>query len=357
MKNFFMTMALVAMVATSCSNDDASLATISGPQKSVKVSLENVITTRVKDEMIPNSSKVVLNECQVFFVGGDGMLYTGKDVNGGNTVTHYFTTAPLQSEDYHFLPPAVQKVVVVGNYGSEISAASLNDIKTLVAKAEQQQDDENLLVYGEAELVPITTEDKHGNSYKADVSVKPLVARIEVGGFACDFSDTPLYDEVKITMLALNNYYEEMTIGGTLSKLNSTSIVSSNVYPFFNSTDAKAYTKDEISVTLTPDAPSAGFDDGKYLVYHTFAGSVPQLVVRITGVKDGAESPLYLATNSFTSNGAKVNAFEAGSIYRMKFNGEDRFAFDEEDLNQPEKCVDVAVEAAQWVVVNVTPEF
>lgn len=58
--------AISAIVATSCSKDDVP--NVSAPQKSVKFSLENVISTRGWDGMI-SASKVQLNNCQVFFVG------------------------------------------------------------------------------------------------------------------------------------------------------------------------------------------------------------------------------------------------------------------------------------------------
>ena len=346
MKNFFMMLAMVAFVATSCSKDDAPQNKTASSQKSVKFSLENVISTRGVDAMIPSSTRVVLNDCQVFFVGGDGSLYTGKNSDGSADATQYFTTAPTGTLAFHFLPAAVQKVVVVGNYGSKINPANLNAIKAIATEASAQQDDANLLVYGEATLVAMT-DDGHGNTYKAEVSVKPLVSRIEVGGFICDFSDQPLYDQINITMLALNNYYGNATIGGTLSNYSSTAITSSSVYPFFNDTTAPAYSKDVVSgVSLTPAAPSVDFNkEDQYIVYHTFAGDIPQLVVRIAGHKDGVESPLYLATSAFYDGTTKIESFEAGKVYRMKFNGENRFAFDDTDLNQPEKCVEVTIAA------------
>ena len=363
MKNFFIVLAMVAMVATSCSKD--SVPNVSGPQKSVKFSLENVISTRSWDGMI-SATKVHLKDCQVFFVGADGSLYTGKNSDGSADASQYFTSAPSAPVSFHFLPPPVQKVVVVGNYGSEIkNLSNLNAIKAITAEASTQQDDENLLVYGEAELVA-TTDDGHGNTYVAEVSVNPLVARIEIGGFECEFSETPKFDRVDITMMALNNYYTEAKIGEVIGgKYNddyysSTAIMSSSVYPFFNDTTAPAYSKDVIAnVSLTPESPYVDFPqtDNGYLVYHTFAGDIPQLVVRIAGYKDGVESPLYLATNSFYDDATKIESFKAGSVYRMKFNDKNRFAFSDDDLNQPEKCVSVSIESAKWVVVNVTPEF
>ena len=358
MKKYFMALALVAMVAISCSNDEAAHNKVSGPQKSVKFSLENVISTRGVDAMIPESTRVTLNDCQIFFVDGNGAFYTGKNSDGSANAEQYFTTAPTGTIAFHFLPSAVEKVVVVGNYGSEIDPANLDAIKSIATEFAAQQDDENLLVYGEATLTA-TTDDGHGNTYEAKVSVKPLVSRIEVGGFVCGFSEPALYDEVNITMLALNNFYNDATIGGTYTNYLSAEITNSSVYPFFNDTTFPTYSKDVITgVTLTPANPSHDFDkDDSYLVYHTFAGNVPQLVVRVTGIKNGTESPLYLATSAFYNDSTKIESFEAGKVYRMKFNGENRFAFDDEDLDQPEKCVAVTVEAAEWVIVNVTPEF
>ena len=358
MKKFFMALALaaVAMVATSCVQGDDDFA-VKGPQKSVQFSLANVISTRGVDAMIPDdATKVVLNDCQVFFVDATGNFHPGKDINDADAV-QYFTTAPTAVQTFHFLPAAVEKVVVVGNYGSKITATNLDAVKALTATWTAQQNDENLLVYGEAELVAATENDKHANTYVATVNVKPLVARIEIGGFVCDFSDTPAYEEVHVTMVALNNYYADTTIGGTLSHHNNTTIDTDTAYPFFNAT-APVGSKDDVSgVVLTKNEPSVDFADDKYLVYHTFAGQVPQLVVRVKGVKGSVESPLYLATKGFTKDGVSVTEFKAGEIYRMKFRGKNHFAFDEEDLSQPEKCVEVSIEVAEWVVVNVTPEF
>lgn len=354
MKKFFMVLAAVAVAATSCVQGDDDFA-VKGPQKSVQFSLANVISTRGVDAKIPDATKVVLNDCQVFFVDATGNFHPGKDIYDADA-EQYFTTAPTTALTFHFLPAAVEKVVVVGNYGSKITATNLDAVKALAATWTAQQNDDNLLVYGEANLVA-SNDDDHGNTYKADVNVKPLVARIEIGGFVCDFSDTPAYDEVHVTMVALNNYYADTTIGGAVSNLKNTTIKTDTAYPFFNAT-APVGSKDDVSdVVLTKDAPSVDFADDKYLVYHTFAGQVPQLVVRVKGVKDGVESPLYLATSAFYNGSDKITEFKAGDIYRMKFNGKNHFAFDEENLSQPEKCVEVSIEAAQWVIVNVTPEF
>ena len=351
MKKFFMALAAVAMVATSCVQGDDDFA-VKGPQKSVQFSLANVISTRGEDAPIPNETKVNLKNYQVFFVGSDGTLYSGKGVNG-EAVSHYFETAPTEVQTFHFLPAAVAKVVVVGNYGSKITTATkLDDIEAIATTWKDQQNDENLLVYGEAELVKAADDDDHANTYKAVVKVKPLVARIEVSGFKCTFSTEPLYEKIDVTMVKLNNFYPTSNIGGVVSPadiLNSP-INDETAYPFFNAA-APEYSKDEIEVSLTPSAASVELPNTGYLVYNFFPGAVPQLVARVAGTNGTSVAPLYLATKGFYNGSEKITEFKPGTIYRMNF------AFADTALAQPEKCVEVSIEVAEWVVVNVTPEF
>ena len=350
MKKFFMALAAVAMVATSCVQGDDDFA-VKGPQKSVQFSLANVISTRGVDAMIPDATKVVLNDCQVFFVDATGKFHPGKNINDADA-EQYFTTAPTTALTFHFLPAAVEKVVVVGNYGSEITATNLDAVKALAATWTEQQNDDNLLVYGEAKLEKAADDDDHANTYKAVVNVKPLVARIEVSGFACTFSTEPLYEKIDVTMVKLNNFYPTSNIGGVVSPadiLNSP-INDETAYPFFNAT-APEYSKDEIAVSLTPSAAAVELPNNGYLVYNFFPGDVPQLVARVAGTNGTSVAPLYLATNGFKQEGVSVTEFEPGTIYRMNF------AFADTALAQPEKCVEVSIEVAKWVVVNVTPEF
>ena len=62
---------------------------------------------------------------------------------------------------------------------------------------------------------------------------------------------------------------------------------------------------------------------------------------------DGTKVPLYLVANKFNpavdQNMAK--------IYEMAFEFEDK------DLENPQKCVQVTVDIKSWQVVSVTPDF
>lgn len=74
----------------------------------------------------------------------------------------------------------------------------------------------------------------------------------------------------------------------------------------------------------------------------------PQVLVKLIGTtNEGTKVPLYLATSTFTP---AVTA-DFAKIYVMNF------AFSDEDLDNPQKCVEVTVDVMSWDVVPVTPEF
>ena len=63
-------------------------------------------------------------------------------------------------------------------------------------------------------------------------------------------------------------------------------------------------------------------------------------------------TPGYLYTNSYKLNsGEAVNTFDQGKIYRMDIR------FTEDDLQHQERCLDITLNIARWIVVNVIPEF
>lgn len=61
--------------------------------------------------------------------------------------------------------------------------------------------------------------------------------------------------------------------------------------------------------------------------------------------------PLYLLTSRFTTNGEPAITNEFAKIYRVSF------AFNDNDLKQELKCVDVTVDVVAWEVKEVNAEF
>ena len=80
--------------------------------------------------------------------------------------------------------------------------------------------------------------------------------------------------------------------------------------------------------------------------------------MQLTGTEGGVESPLYLMTSALKVKNANnemealtAEDITAGNVYRMAMK------FDDNNLQNPEKCIEVSITVDEWVVVAVTPEF
>ena len=331
----FATIALLA-----CNKEDVKVD--GGLMKSVEVNLTNILT-RSAGTAIADGTTITLKECHILFTDGTN-FFMGKKADGTNADQYFGGDAiPSGPVRFHFLPAAVNKVVVVGN-GGTVQATTLAALEREI-KIEDQQDAESLLLYGESGLTLSTELDEHTPLYKATVNLVPRVARLEVSGFECEFSVDPMYLEIALGKIALNNYYSKCTfVTPTPSAPVNQTISDITVFPWING--LTGWSVDPVGVTITPRMPKP--DSTKTFVYHTFPAMVPQLVV--TSTNDGA--PAYLATSGLKlQDGNAITAFEAGKIYKLAFK------FKDTDFNQPLKCIDVTVTVAAWQVVPVVPEF
>lgn len=338
---FLTGVSMTALALLACNKEEVKVD--DGPMKSVEVNLTNILT-RSAGTAIADGTTITLNDCHILFTDGTS-FFPGKTADGKDA-TQYFVGRDVPSAPvrFHFLPSAVNKVVVVGNKGAAVTAANLAALEQEIM-IENQQDAESLLLYGESGLTLTTALDEHTPLYKATVNLVPRVARLEVSGFECEFSDPPMYQEVVLGKLALNNYHSKSKLVAPAPSVpvNQT-IEEGTVFSWING--LTGWRVDPVGVTLTPRA--SGPDNTKTLVYHTFPAMVPQLVV--TSVNDNA--PAYLATSGLKlQNGTAITAFEAGKIYKLAFK------FKDTDFNQPLKCIDVTVTVAAWKVVPVVPSF
>lgn len=334
--------ALAAMTLSACDKEETKVA--EGPTKSVEINIANILT-RSTGTAIADGTRVTLNDCQIFFTDGTA-LYKGKNGDGTDAV-HFFSgnDIPTTAVRYHFLPAAVNKVIVVGNMGAAITPANLAAIeKDLMIAGEQ--DSGNLRLYGESGLTATNTVDEHTILYKATVNLVPRVARLEVSGFECEFSTTPKYSKIALNKIALNNWNAKAKyMATTVSDLMNQTITDGTVFGWINPLTGVWYADPITGVELTPAAPS---DNTKTFVYHTFPAMVPQIV--ITCMND--DVPAYLATRKLTKpDGTEITAFEPGKIYKLAFK------FKDSDFNLPDKCIDVTVTVANWEVVPVVPVF
>lgn len=380
-KSFLLTALAASMTFVACDNNDNEMGQMDNTPKSVSINLSNVISTRGAGQAITNNSKVSLTDLQVFFTDGT-TLYKGKTTDGADA-THYFSTKDdfdnLSDKVFHFLPAEVDEVIVVGNNGSEITATTYAGLQKDLAIAEQQ-DPEDLDLYKEVELTSVSGQDDLGHPlYKADVTLEPRVSRIEIGAFKYNTTaegTSREYTSIEVQQVMLNNYFGKADFQqGTASEVSNKEITPATVFGVFEeaaqageispvwysdvfSTDETADPTTELPLVTLDEAAQyehAYAERNVRPAYHFFPNATniastnhPQILVKLIGTTaEGTKVPLYLATSTFTP--AVTSDF--AKIYVMNFE------FDDNDLDNPQKCVEVTVDVMSWDVVPVTPEF
>lgn len=368
-----MTALAASMTFVACDNKDDEMGQLDNTPKSVSIDLSNVIpVTRGAGQEVEDNSKVSLTDLQVFFTDGT-TLYKGKTIEG-TEATHYFSNKSnfddRADKVFHFLPAEVNKVIVVGNNGSQINASTYVDLKKDLIIAEQQNPTD-LDLYKEVELTSVYGQDEAGHPlYKAKVVLEPRVSRIEIGKFeyTAPTQGQRKYKSIEVQQVMLNNYFGKADRqGGTASDIQNSDINPGSIFGLFE-TAADAWYNDEFTSTESPATtlPLVTLDENTQYKHSYEKGNVrpayhffpkdnnigntnhPQVLVKLIGTtNEGTKVPLYLATSTFTP---AVTA-DFAKIYVMNF------AFSDEDLDNPQKCVEVTVDVMSWDVVPVTPEF
>ena len=378
-------MAVAAVSFAACNKEDITPSVEQG-NKSVTLSLANVLQTKSASNQVA-ADEIQLNSFQVFFSDGT-TLYSPKTVDGKGTATTRFTQQEADGlYEFHFLPKAVNQVIVVGNMAQldvTTHAALLAAVKDLTVGGEQNPANVRLmgidttLEAGETEhAAGNNTGIQHPDPYvHADVNLSPAVARFEITGFEYALktgAEKRNYTAMTVDNLSIRNYYTEaevnfanvptpkalLNFGGALTK--------DNVYvDYFNELEA-GWWLDEVGTTLDADAYAAvvnvpGATETEpaknCYAYNVFPGALPQFLMQLTGAEGGVESPLYLMTSALKVKNANnemvalaAEDITAGNVYRMAMK------FDDSNLQNPEKCIEVSITVDEWVVVAVTPEF
>ena len=384
-------MAVAAVSFAACNKEDITPSVEQG-NKSVTLSLANVLQTKSASNQVA-ADEIKLNSFQVFFSDGT-TLYSPKNVDGKGTATTRFTQQEADGlYEFHFLPKAVNQVIVVGNMAQldvTTHAALLAAVKDLTVGGEQNPANVRLmgidtsLEAGKTEHVAdnntgINTGIQHPDPYvHADVNLSPAVARFEITGFEYALktgAEKRNYTAMTVENLSIRNYYTKaevnfanvpttdaadlLNFGGALTK--------DNVYVNYFNVLEEGWWLDEVGTTLDADAYAAvvnvpGATETEpakdCYAYNVFPGALPQFLMQLTGAEGGVESPLYLMTSALKVKNANnemvaltAEDITAGNVYRMAMK------FDDSNLQNPEKCIEVSITVDEWVVVAVTPEF
>ena len=381
---------VAAFALVSCNKQDTT-PEISGRLKSVELSLANVeFTKAVTDKFLTANDQVVLKNFKIFLTDGTNLVTTLADAPEAQQF-YYSASAetPLPGNAIiHYVPAAVSKVVIVGNveetWGSTFTTYA--QLKAAVLDINAQQSYDNLTLYGESGLTPAGEVHSHSNNttynlYEANVSVTPLIARFEVDGFAMRFSkDNPKYDKVVVKQIALNNYYTSTTINplapsapvdrvGTVNDVNAFKFFADNLKATENNWYYDALAADEVVLTRPATADGQGEfiatdDMASKKAYHFFPGTeAPVIFIDLDVYSTGSDAatPSYLFSKEFKTSAGEPVTFAPGYVYRMNFQGDvtgdGDLPFEEDDINELDRCLDITVEVVKWAVVTIFPEF
>lgn len=372
---------IAAMAMASCQKETPS-APESTNLKSVEVKLNNVAPgTRAIGGLGESleGKNIQLNSLQFFFSDGT-TLYEAKDAEGRKADV-YFDSSELAayagniSAKFHFLPAAVKKVIVVGNHTEMVSTTEAGLDKVL--EIASYQDVKNFPLYAEGTMTAVTSnghnngENKHlSNVYNVILDVYPHVARFEITGIGCALP-TGSTKIVKVVSMAFADFYDKCDFRtSALSTLRSVQLNQQEIYnyfqnqmstakwnnDFFNGAGAGTSGNSHPLVELTSANPYVATD----IAYNFFCKGAPSPLLLLNIIEyenqqafeENSGTPGYLYTNIYRLNSTEaVTTFEPGRIYRMAIN------FQEDDLQHQERCLDISLKIADWIVINVTPEF
>jgi len=341
--------------------------------KTVEISLENVLISKgLAGDKINAGDAVQVNDFKVFLTDAAGNEYTAKVADGSAEAQSYWTVEGLANAEpavFHYVDPNCTKVVAVANLGKDLTFAEYKALDKLQIDA--QQDQKTLVLYDEADLVAAGTQHKDTNVdgttyvadvYKAELVLTPRVSRFEVDGFVVEFNDEPKFQEIKITQLAIQNYYAKTTVvEGTEEEIVNHMADLANqadVYTWLdNPEDPQPWYRDYCDLTITPTSPKA--DTENPLAYHIFSCTeTPVFVIKL--IADGQPAYLY-SKGFFKADGTQVTEFEEGKIYRMnaagEVEGDGSIPIPEDKIDPMDRCLEITVDVVDWVVELVYPEF
>ena len=339
MKKLFV--AVLAIAGLVACNNESEDRVISTSQKSVTISIENLVAD-TRHETAPSNES------------GDLVCATNQtlnvvfvDASENRVVTKSFASATaVQNEagkfnyTFHALPESVKGFFVIGSRAAALDAKSVADAEKQWKANQEDAEWDNIVVYGLCEDWTANGTCKFDGHeyacYKGSVKVAPYKARLEISAISCsdlgaknrDTDPVSLgYETVNVTEIGFT--------GLTAQTLNETMTAADPAVKVINSPAGQVW-----SWNIDP----ASAND--HLVYL-------KATVDAKPFYEVSNANRSIQANKYTKGDAVVPEFEAGNIYKMTI------PFSESDLddNSSKICVDVTVEIATWVVHHITPEF
>ena len=249
-KSLFLAFAGLGLFA--CSNEDVTTGVDNSGNNSIVIKLDGLTASRsvgnpVNDD--DSDSKVATTLNDVAIVLSDGSTIYGvntlKSTDGGD-----WTQLTTSTTGYiiHEVSSHVREVHVIGNYAENAelkswvettqttpTSSNVSQMKAKVVQANTQQDFTKVTLFGEdVALTTVSGGDTAGDPnhdveegttthtmLQAEVNLKHLVSRIEIGNIQCEDLGT-MYKQLTLKYIGLLNYYNQIHLDGTTPEVAMT---------------------------------------------------------------------------------------------------------------------------------------
>lgn len=367
-KIFTMAVAALLIGLTSCSKEESN-GVDAGDAKNITVLFDNgnansraidspasdgtTKTTFAKGQLIFANAGVVTDTYEIVSTATD---LTAKKINIGEITTGYGVT---------FFDMKASDVYVLGNmsFATTIVTGShiTNDLlKTMLDETHLTNGlYQNAVLYGTSKVIEaaVTANPNTGapSDYYANVTIAPLAARIEIE----EIKETTGAYTFEVEAIYINNYYENMTIGGVGSNMKTHIAGGFTTANYLGATS----TFHDI-LQLTPAAGSFTPATGKVWAYQMFPAenattgddNLPHIVVHMKNLKKGSFDIFdnYYITIATYGTTKKI---EKGKVYTIS-----SISFDASKHGDiiPESSlidIDVAISVAAWEPAILVPDI
>lgn len=395
-KSLFLAFAGLGLFA--CSNEDVTTGVDNSGNNSIVIKLDGLTASRSVGNPVNDdgNNKVATTLNDVAIVLSDGSTIYGvntlKSTDGGD-----WTQLTTSTTGYiiHEVSSHVREVHVIGNYAENSTlkawvegtptSSNVSTMKALVVQANTQQDFTKVTLFGEdVALATVGGDDQEAPTHEngtthtmlqAEVNLKHLVSRIEIGNIQCEDLGT-MYKQLTLKYIGLLNYYNQIHLDGTtpevamtldnvLEPTDANQSPEEGYYSWSNSaTDALyAWAWDKIEAGAvnkgTQWNPTLDEGTGKF-VYQFIPDNVDSKNFNVKLYLDAVENNTGSAVSAFHTVTAKFEGGSAisedpGKIYKVNFK------FGEENIGpwNPSEviCVKVTVSVEDWTIQTVTPTF
>ena len=401
-KLFVCAMALAAFV--SCSKDDVQGPALDSANKTVSITIENTTATRadggvtapgVADATGGTTMKSAkATELYVLFGKGDEIINalpltaegtTNETHDTNHSATYVADKANGTGEGtyiWHNVPWDVTKIAVVRTnatkdadyFATKAIGKNISDYAALAASetANLTRELSEIVLFGTGDLVDQkVTHEVDGISYhywKAEVEVKPWVARFEINQIKCEdlgYLNTEAEGDIRtygfdeliaknLTWVTAGTVEEPAEGAKTYTAKKAEGATTLGImYGLYNNTSAanntkKEGTRDNFINAGANKVWSWNVEDGT--TFDSMTVDLEAVAYDYTLTADGKNVPLYVVGLDGTT--AAAYEFEAGHIYQLDLTFVEGNVKDQDQL-----CVQVVVSIANWTIETVNATF